>query len=447
MKKTYKFILLFLFSLSPVYLYSQVDFKADTTEGCTPLTVKFSYFTTAAYTIDSLYWDFGNGQTSKSLDPPPVTYTNPGDYAVTMVVNDGGDIFLTKTDYIVVHRTVSAAFNFADTLPAYTHTVIFRHQDQTFDPAATYSFEWNFDDGTTGTGRSNLHSFPDPGNYNVQFKVSDSYGCSDSVQQTVNVAGDVREQYIQASDVEGCDTLAVKFSYTGSTSTITSVLWNFGNGETSTLMDPDSVVYTDPGLYTVTMVINNDTANPIVKYRFIHVHDVVKALFEFQKTDVKYGYNFTHLDQGNDTSATYNYQWNFGDGATFTGPDATHTYADTGLYLVRLTVSDNYTCSDTKTQRLFVTDEIVIQNVFTPNEDGKNDYFEIIPKTDVILAFYVYSRTGVLVYSIKSPKIIWDGRTSNGVKLSSGIYYYVIQSLEGDTQGLYNKSGFIYLYR
>ena len=184
-----------------------------------------------------------------------------------------------------------------------------------------------------------------------------------------------------------------------------------------------------------------------MKYHFILVHDVVKAFFEFQNTDIQYGYNFTHLDDGTDTTATYNYQWNFGDGATFTGTDATHTYADTGLYVVRLTVSDNFTCSDTKIQRLYVTDAIEIQNVFTPNEDGKNDYFEITPKTDVILAFYVYSRTGVLVYSIKSPKIIWDGRTSNGVKLSSGIYYYVLQSLEGDTQGLYNKSGFIYLYR
>ncbi len=447
MKITYKFTILFLCLISSASLYSQVDFKADTTEGCTPLTVKFSYFTTSPYTIDSLYWDFGNGQTSKSLDPPPVTYSLPGEYAVTMVVNDGSDIFLTKTNYIVVHRTVSAAFSHADTLATYTHSVILRHQDQPVDPAATYTFSWDFGDGTTGTGESSLHSFPNPGSYDVQLIVSDNYGCADSVQQTVNIAGDVREQYIQADNQEGCDSLTVKFSYTGSTNTITSFSWDFGNGDTSNLADPAPVEYTDSGYYTVSLVINNDVANPIVKYRFIHVHHVVKAFFNYQMTDVKYNYNFTHLDQGSDTTATYNYLWSFGDGDTLTGPDVTHTYADTGLYVVSLNVSDNYMCSDTRSQRVLVADEIVIQNIFTPNEDGKNDYFEIIPRTDVVLGFYVYSRTGILVYSIESPRIVWDGRTNNGVKLSTGIYYYVIRSVKGDPQGLYNKSGFVYLYR
>jgi len=44
------------------------------------------------------------------------------------------------------------------------------------EAAGVYSFVWNFDDGTTGTGRTITHTFVDPGTYMVSVGMNDSGG-------------------------------------------------------------------------------------------------------------------------------------------------------------------------------------------------------------------------------------------------------------------------------
>ncbi len=50
-------------------------------------------------------------------------------------------------------------------------------------------------------------------------------------------------------------------------------------------------------------------------------------------------------------------------------------------------------------------------NVFTPNGDGINDYFTLHTIEGGRYKLFVYTRSGVLVYSSESPKIFWDGRS------------------------------------
>jgi len=86
-----------------------------------------------------------------------------------------------------------------------------------------------------------------------------------------------------------------------------------------------------------------------------------------------------------------------------------------------------------------------VPNVFTPNGDNKNDYFEVETPGDAIYDLIIFTRTGTKVYDSTSPRIFWDGRNSGGNEVSEGIYYYIIK-LTGkpSSRGL---SGFIYLYR
>ena len=73
--------------------------------------------------------------------------------------------------------------------------------------------------------------------------------------------------------------------------------------------------------------------------------------------------------------------------------------------------------------------EIIIEmpNVFTPNNDGTNDYFlprkiEGISTASII----IYNRWGQKLF--ESPNIIegWDGNF-NGGPCSSGTYYWIVQ--------------------
>lgn len=79
-----------------------------------------------------------------------------------------------------------------------------------------------------------------------------------------------------------------------------------------------------------------------------------------------------------------------------------------------------------------------LPNVFTPNQDGKNDVFRPFtfpyikcPRFINSLSFSVFNRWGKEVYSMDSGGensifINWDGRTSDGAVLESGVYYYKV---------------------
>jgi len=123
----------------------------------------------------------------------------------------------------------------------------------------------------------------------------------------------------------------------------------------------------------------------------------------------------------------------------FPAPDTT--------YLVKLTVSDNFGCTDSKETSLYVFSELIVQNVFTPNGDNRNDFFTVSSYGSTPLALKIFTRSGSLVYEAEGYTITWDGCTSWGLELSQGIYYYVLDAIGDNPDKRFHKSGFIYLYR
>ena len=90
-------------------------------------------------------------------------------------------------------------------------------------------------------------------------------------------------------------------------------------------------------------------------------------------------------------------------------------------------------------------DVLDIPNVFTPNGDGTNDYFEVTTDGTTVYEFSVFTRTGTRIYHSKSPRLFWDGNSLDGAELKDGIYYYVIEE-EGGTNP-FETAGFMYLFR
>jgi gliding motility-associated-like protein len=89
--------------------------------------------------------------------------------------------------------------------------------------------------------------------------------------------------------------------------------------------------------------------------------------------------------------------------------------------------------------------QLDIPNVFTPNGDGTNDYFEVSTDGTTVYEFSIFNRTGTRIYHSKSPRIFWDGNSLEGAELKDGIYYYVIEE-EGGTSP-FECAGFMYLFR
>ncbi len=89
--------------------------------------------------------------------------------------------------------------------------------------------------------------------------------------------------------------------------------------------------------------------------------------------------------------------------------------------------------------------ELMVPNVFTPNGDGVNDYFEVTTDGTTVYEFTIFTRIGTQIYHTVSPRIFWDGRSLGGKELSEGVYYYVIEEEGGPEQ--FNKAGFMQLFR
>ncbi len=80
-----------------------------------------------------------------------------------------------------------------------------------------------------------------------------------------------------------------------------------------------------------------------------------------------------------------------------------------------------------------------IMNLFTPNDDGINDLWEL-PEMESwgVCDVKIYNRWGKLVYSKENYNNTWDG-TSNGAGLPEGAYYYIIKTENtGDITGTVN---------
>ena len=92
-----------------------------------------------------------------------------------------------------------------------------------------------------------------------------------------------------------------------------------------------------------------------------------------------------------------------------------------------------------------VGDVLEIPNVFTPNGDQVNDYFEVTTDGTNIYEFSIFTRAGTRIYHSLSPRIFWDGNSLDGKELKEGTYYYVIEEQGGTSP--FETAGFMYLYR
>jgi len=75
----------------------------------------------------------------------------------------------------------------------------------------------------------------------------------------------------------------------------------------------------------------------------------------------------------------------------------------------------------------FSQDSVEIPNVFTPNNDGVNDFFTIRTTGYESLNCTIYNRYGSVVYQFSGLNGWWDGRNHAGIKCSNGTYFVILK--------------------
>ena len=126
-------------------------------------------------------------------------------------------------------------------------------------------------------------------------------------------------------------------------------------------------------------------------------------------------------------SVVNKYSWSFGDGKSSILSNPVHVYDKGNSYQVWLTVTNSDGCLDSIVEIVLVEDddEVFIPNVFTPNDDLRNDIFKLIITTAKDFSMTIYNRWGGLVFESNNFNVGWDG-ISNGVICPEGVYVYVV---------------------
>lgn len=172
----------------------------------------------------------------------------------------------------------------------------------------------------------------------------------------------------------------------------------------------------------------------------------LSAEFSAKKDDYNpYDFYFSTKEQGD-----VNYLWEMGDGTSYSTETVNHEYMEEGDYIVRLTTSNESGASSSQEMLLEVVEpsELIIPNVFTPNNDGKNAQFDIsrASKNIEIITLIIFNYKQEMVFQSDERGNSWDGNDQFGNGCPAGTYRYWIKAIGSDGVS-YKRGGNVTLLR
>jgi PKD repeat protein/ribosomal protein L21E len=208
------------------------------------------------------------------------------------------------------------------------------------------TYEWDFGDGSTGSGVSPSHTYVDEGSgsYTVKLKVKNASQVYDEETTTANIsnANPIAEAGSNKNGDEG--RTLISFSGQGSDAGSQDVLsysWNFGDGHSSTGQNVTHTYMNNANYNAVLTVTDNDEGsgndNVTVAIQNVAPENVNAGNNQTVNEGQPVNFSGSATDPGDDVLS---YSWNFDDGHSLTGPNTSHVYADNDVYNVVLTVND-----------------------------------------------------------------------------------------------------------
>lgn len=329
-----------------------VLFNATNVCNNSPTLFNNTSFTTDGSNIISSFWTFGTGDTS-NLQNPTYNYLATGNYNVTLQIQTDSGCSNSFTQQIQVYKKPTAGFFPANSLMCSDQNALFTNNSFSSDGVIN---SWLWDFGVAGnTDTSSLqngsYDYVIAGNYSVQLIVSTEFGCSDTVVNLINVKPSPIANFVFQ---DSCLTNQTKFTNL-STGTISMTNWDFGDANSSALLNP-SHVYANSGSYNVILAIKATNGCWDTLIKSVGIYDNPIANF------VTDDYCVLSNNQLFDSSITNagiltNWLWEISSlsfQSTNQNPMINFNFGDSGLFQLKLKVTNNYGCKDSITKTISI---------------------------------------------------------------------------------------------
>lgn len=315
-----------------------------------------------------------------------------------------------------------------------------------------YSYDWSTGDTTT-TIRVGI-----PGNSVIDYYVTatDLCGYTDVDTITVNMNQTLAIDTMMMWPSNACDpTGAVSGIAIGLTTVSGQPYYNWTGPDTIPgIYDVDASVLEDipAGWYYFTVT---DDVCTVMDSVFVEPLDPPIAQFTANPSSGCTPLSVTFV---NNSQNTNDYYWDFGNGnTTSVGNTSSQTQEYTSNAVVMLIAYADPTCADTAYANISITTcgctdpiavnydptaavddggclypepEVVAPNVFTPNNDGSNQFYILDTKNVVQLELTILNRWGNVMYvadeniTLLGSFVGWNGKTPNGIDAEEGTYFY-----------------------
>ncbi|MCS6933931.1 MAG: PKD domain-containing protein [Chitinophagales bacterium] len=357
------------------------DFTRNPIIGCAPFQVQFTNTSTSFMgSVVSWKYKFGTGD-SATVPNPTYTFTQVGNFAVTLTVTDNNGCSAS-----ISKQSVSQ-----DYIPDFTSdTVVCPGEAVSFTntsfPTTGLTYQWYFGDGGTSTQKNPTYTYINAGTYTVMLIIkSSNAGCIDTIIKPnyINVDTPVADFYAN-SIFASCPPFPVKFFNTTNRTDLLWV-WYFGDGDTSTDYNPLHV-YKFPGEYDVAMVAYDSSGcrDSIIKLKYIKVGG---PLGNFLATPDTGCVPLTVTYSGTYSSNTIDIKADVGTGQVFEDTvNIVYTYTQPGKYYPVFTLTDSLGCVVAYPVDTIVVGLIPYPNLPTDTAICKGNYVQFyLPLGDYFL--------------------------------------------------------------
>ena len=287
----------------------------------------------------------------------------------------------------------------------------------------------------SGTGITNSStgafnpSVAGAGSHVITYTIGGSCGSTNSITIVINSLPTVS---FTVDNALGCIPLTSTFTNTGTVGTNCNWLVN-GSVASSASCASFTGTFSLPGCYDIALQTTdaNGCTNSASVIDMVCVEPNPIADFTFNPDDATVldpTIDFTNTSVGGST-----YLWDFSGLGTSTAVNPSFTFPDLqgGSYNVCLNVASAIGCLDSICKIITIYDEflIYVPNAFTPDGDGKNDYFmPIVSGHDLDnFEFLIFDRWGELIFESSSADQKWDGM-HKGQKAKQDVYVWKLKA-------------------
>ena len=295
-------------------------------------------------------WDFGDS-TSGFGDTITHVYANNGTYTITLTVTAWTACDTSISQTINVLESPVAGFTSNDTCLGFA--ISFMNTSTTPGGTIITNYLWQFGDSTTDTASNPSHTYANAGTYYVTLTVTNDFGCTGTISDSVTVYAKPVAQFT-ITQIYGCSKDTVFFvntsSIPNSSDTLSSFFWDFDDGNTSALSNPQHIFQT-AGLYQVHLTVTSQHGCVDDTIIGVQIYDSPHFSFSFSHTCLGETTQFTFIDS---LANVIWWDWDFGDGNGSGNSNPFNNYLTSGTFTIILSAMNNVQCTTTVSNTIIV---------------------------------------------------------------------------------------------